>query len=332
MANPEHLQILQQGVEAWNVWRKQNSSVRPNLNNADLRGPSLIGLYLDGGNFDRGHVTLTGDNRAWVSHDAFPLVWTDRRRASLHEANHAYSIRANLTGVNLAGAELSGTNLTGAILSGANLSGATLGTANLTGAILSGADLSEVMLYETVFGDTTLTAVRGLETCNHVGPSILDHRTLTKAGPLPLAFLQGCGLNDWEIQTTKLYDKSLTSSQVTDILYRIHHLRTDPLLQFYFCFMSYASQDISFVKRLHADLQNQGVRCWFAHEDMKMGDRIRDTIDQQIRICEKLLLILSAASIASTWVENEVETALEEEQMSPERRTIVVPITIDHVV
>jgi hypothetical protein len=31
-------------------------------------------------------------------------------------------------------------------------------------------------------------------------------------------------------------------------------------------------------------------------------------------------------------VENEVEAALEEEQKSPERRTVLVPITIDHTV
>jgi len=60
--------------------------------------------------------------------------------------------------------------------------------------------------------------------------SILDHSTLATSGPLPPAFLQGCGLNDWEIEATKLYDQRLTSSQVTDIRYRIHHLHTDSLI------------------------------------------------------------------------------------------------------
>ena len=31
MANPEHLQILQQGVEAWNVWREQNMDITPDI-------------------------------------------------------------------------------------------------------------------------------------------------------------------------------------------------------------------------------------------------------------------------------------------------------------
>src|SRR5262249_24643071 len=104
------------------------------------------------------------------------------------------------------------------------------------------------------------------------------------------------------------------------------------LIQFYSCFISYASRDEAFTKRLHADLQNKGVRCWFAPEDIKIGDRIRDTIDQQIRLRQKLLVILSSASIASPWVEDEVEAALEEERTSPERRTVLTPIKIDNAV
>jgi hypothetical protein len=42
---------------------------------------------------------------------------------------------------------------------------------------------------------------------------------------------------------------------------------------------------------------------------------------------EKLLLILSAASIASRWVEKEVETALELEAV--QKRSILVPIRVD---
>jgi len=37
MANPEHLQILQQGVTVWNAWRDQRSGFRPALGGANLR-------------------------------------------------------------------------------------------------------------------------------------------------------------------------------------------------------------------------------------------------------------------------------------------------------
>ncbi|MEE8584023.1 MAG: TIR domain-containing protein [Acidobacteriota bacterium] len=44
--------------------------------------------------------------------------------------------------------------------------------------------------------------------------------------------------------------------------------------------------------------QENGVRCWFAPEDMKIGDKILERIDQTIRVHDKLLVVLSAASIS----------------------------------
>ena len=45
--------------------------------------------------------------------------------------------------------------------------------------------------------------------------------------------------------------------------------------------------------RLHADLQNKGVRCWFAPHDLPIGAKTWDAIDEAIRLRDKLLLILS---------------------------------------
>ena len=367
MANPEHLQILQQGVEVWNAWREQNDDITPDLRKANLSWTNLDEINLDEINLDEinlDEVNLDGATLIWAKLPGATLTGASLPKATLTGATLAGAKllgatltgadldratlagadldRATLTGATLAWAtlawaklpkaNLTGANLTGADLDRATLTGATLTGATLTGANFTGADLSKVQLVETVFGNTNLTTVQGLETCVHDGPSILDHRTLMRSGPLPLAFLRGCGLNDWEIEATKLYQPGLTPTQINDIVYRIYDLRADPLFQFYSCFISYASRDHAFVERLYEDLQNNGVRCWFAQEDMKIGDRIRDTIEQQIRLRQKLLIVLSSASIASTWVENEVEAALEEERMSPERRTVLVPITIDHTV
>src|SRR5687768_6911065 len=46
MANEEHLAILRQGVEAWNAWRLEHPSVRPDLREADLRRTDLCGAHL----------------------------------------------------------------------------------------------------------------------------------------------------------------------------------------------------------------------------------------------------------------------------------------------
>jgi TIR domain len=67
----------------------------------------------------------------------------------------------------------------------------------------------------------------------------------------------------------------------------------------YSCFMSYSSKDHDFAERLQADLQNKGVRCWFAPHDLPIGAKTWDAIDEAIKLRDKLLLILSENSIVS---------------------------------
>jgi TIR domain/Pentapeptide repeats (8 copies) len=195
-------------------------------------------------------------------------------------------------------------------LSGADLARANLTGADLYGANLTGADLSMAFLSETVFGDTDLTRAKGLETCHHIGPSTIDHRTLQRSGPLPLPFLRGVGLPD-------------------NLIDYLPSLLNQPI-QFYSCFISYSSKDQEFADCLHADLQNKGVRCWFAPHDMPIGAKIIDAIDEAIRLRDKVLLILSENSVTSDWVEGEVTRSLDEER---ERKQVVLfPIRIDDTV
>src|SRR6202035_3144656 len=76
--------------------------------------------------------------------------------------------------------------------------------------------------------------------------STIDHRTLQKSGPLPFSFLRGVGLPDRLID----YLPSLLAQAI----------------QHYSCFISYSTKDEEFARRLHADLQDKGVRCWFSPE------------------------------------------------------------------
>jgi hypothetical protein len=286
MANPEHLEILKRGVGAWNSWRVQGGIyLTPDLSNADLIGVSLIGANL----------VLTQLNGA----DLFNV-----------NLNGANARGADFTGANLQYAHCNGTDLHAANFQDANLRSVDFGGANISEARLDGANLYQARLYETIIGNTDLSVAKNLDACDHVGPCILDHRTLAKSGNLPLTFLRGCGLPDTLIEY-------------------IPSLLNDPLL-FYSCFISYSSKDRTFAERLYADLQNKGVRCWFAPEDLKIGDRIRDRIDESIRLRDKLLLILSENSITSEWVEHEVESALEEERRTG--RTILFPIRLDDAV
>src|SRR5258708_4777115 len=160
------------------------------------------------------------------------------------------------------------------------------------------------------FPASDLTGATGLETCRHVGPSVIDFRTLAKSQPLPLVFLRGGGLPDTVID----YLPSLLSQPI----------------QYYSCFISYSSKDDDFAKRIHADLQSSGVRCWFAPHDLPIGGKILDEIDAAIRLRDKVLLILSEHSIGSDWVEDEVTKAFEEERTR--KQIVLFPIRRDETV
>jgi serine/threonine protein kinase len=98
-------------------------------------------------------------------------------------------------------------------------------------------------------------------------------------------------------------------------------------IQYFSCFISYSRKDIEFAMQLYRDLERHGLKCWFAEDDLKIGDRFRARIDQVIRIYDKSLVILSQNSIASNWVEEEVEGALEEEHRRG--NPVLFPIRID---
>jgi TIR domain/Pentapeptide repeats (8 copies) len=192
----------------------------------------------------------------------------------------------------------------------ADLRGADLVRAHLGEADLSEAYLSRVHLYETVFSDTDLTDARGLTSCDHIGPSAIDHRTIARSKSLPLAFLRGVGLPDRLIE----YLPSLLGEAI----------------QFYACFISYSSRDKAFAERLHADLQAKGVRCWFAPHDLPIGAKTRPAIDEAIREYDKLLLILSKHSVDSAWVDHEIERGLAKELRT--RKTVLFPVRVDDAV
>jgi hypothetical protein len=293
MADKKQLAILKRGVEVWNAWRKENQGICPDLRKTNLSGADLR-------NADLSETNLSG--------------------AFLHQAD--------LSGADLSEANLSGRHLRGrrshkprddltpgaflryADLRNADLSGAFLHQADLSGADLSEANLKEARLSSTIFANVNLSRCKGLDSCHHFSSSIIDPQTLQRSGPLPLAFLRGVGLPD-------------------NLIDYLPSLLNQPI-QFYSCFISYSSKDQRFAERVHADLQAKGVRCWFAPHDMPIGAKILDTLDEAIRLRDKVLLILSEYAIASDWVEGEVTRALDEER--ERKRPLLFPIRIDNAV
>ena len=334
MANQEHLDILKQGVETWNNWREEHPDIQPDLSGVDLweatlsgadlsetilieatltradlheaglSGADLSGTDLSGADLTRAHLTLAN------------LSGANLTRAHLSEA---ILNDANLSSTDLSGADLSYTDLTEANLMLANLRNANLMLANLRYANLSGADLSGAILKEadtgwTIFANVDLSAVKELETITHgSGPSTIGIDTIIRShGKIPEIFLRKAGVPQSIIEQIPALISSLKP------------------IEYYSCFISYSSKDDAFARRLHGDLQSHNVRCWFAPEDMKIGDKIRPRIDESIRSYDKLLLVLSEHSVASKWVEFEVEAAMDKEQEG--KPPVLFPVRVDDTV
>jgi len=149
MANQEQLDLLKQGREVWNTWRKQHPSLRPdlsgaNLSDADLsfatQGGAILREVFDWGT-DLSEANLSGADLSGANLSGANLRGAELAEVSLEETD--------LSGANLSSASLGGVSLVRANLSKANLTGAHLfyGT-DLSGANLSGADLSNTKMDE----------------------------------------------------------------------------------------------------------------------------------------------------------------------------------------
>ena len=335
MADAEHLARVEKGARAWNAWRSSRPKIIPDLSAANLSGRSL-----DGANFTRvdleranlSHATLTETNfveanlagadlsdavlsrssflranfrgaaLSRASLDVSDCRFADFTKATLVSANLSWSrVRdaklleavlddsnlheTDLGGANLSAASLSGANLSQAYLGDANLRDANLRSANLSGAYFRSTDLTNASFGRTGLGDLDLSRALGLETVVHHGPSIIGVQTLyLSKGNIPEAFLRGCGIPE----SFLTYVKSLVGNPI----------------EYYSCFISYSTIDQDFAERLYADLQASKVRCWFAPHDVRAGKKLYEQIDEAIRLHDKLLLILSPASMSSDLGQN----------------------------
>jgi hypothetical protein len=298
MANPEHLQILTQGVEVWNQWRSVNETVTPDLNTAYLGHRDLSGARLwraDLRGVDLSHTNLRG---------------ADLRAADLAEAN---LLHADLCGADLTRADLSLVNLLRVDLSHANLQHSLLILTNLYETKLVNADLLGAMLSGTTISNIDLSEVKNLHAVEHLSPSSVSIDTIYKShGNIPEKFLRGCGVPE-------------------DFITYMHSL-TGKAIEFYTCFISFTEADDTFSERLYNDMQAARVRCWRWKEDAKWGKTLMRSIDEAVRVYDKLIVICSEQSLNSPAVIREIERALQKEDVvarEGKEAEVLFPIRLD---
>jgi uncharacterized protein YjbI with pentapeptide repeats len=269
------------------------------LHGADLTGSRLVGAHLYGTNFFRAKLKDCDLTYALAVGAGFA-------DADLSEA----SLRATMfTVVNMNSASLVSTDLLFSSFSGVEFRGANFERATFSHTVLAGCDMRDAV---------------GLAKVEHDGPSSIDSETLRESGgALPEAFLRGCGLSDWEILTTRLYTP-LTAEETKKLCGQLLESRLKGSAVR--LFISYSHSDEKFALKLCKNLRTEGFMVWLDRHELKSGSlhgQVRAALAEQ----DVVIVILSANSIESDWVENELEIAREREK--GERRDLICPIAID---
>jgi len=301
---------LRRSREDWLTWRASNPG-RVDLSGADLSHLDLVGR--DFRDVSLHHANLTDSKLSYSR-----LYNCDLERAELSgaEAKGCVFTDCSLHDAQLNNANLVGANLAGAMLAGANLASADLCVANLSGAQLGRSTLDGAKVWDTAFCNVDLSSASLID-LEYQGPCDIGTMTIERtaaglAGDGPgLAnfehFLRGCGARDHWLE-----------------LFRT--LVGQPI-QWYSVFISYSREDEVFARRLYDQLQGRGIRCWLDREKLHPGDRILDSINEAIRVHDRLLICCSRRSLTSWWVKDEIHKALERERK--ESLDIIIPIDLD---
>jgi uncharacterized protein YjbI with pentapeptide repeats len=299
------------GIKRWNEHGEARCKV--NLSGSDFKNANLSGADLSG-------VSLCDANLFCAKLDRADLEECDLSRAFL---TGAFLTRANIIGANLSEARLTKTYIH---------------FVNFIRCDIDRADFTIARLRSTNFVDVDMSVATGLDQVRHDGPSSIGTESLIKSkGKIPEVFLRGCGLAPWEVQFARLYRDDLDDAELAELLTtKVFEARSKGPIYIGGVFISYAASDpesgkqtddVKFVEKIRRCLYDAGASVWLDSHDMVAGN-IQKQVGRALRLQDIVLLVLSASSIKSDWVEHELEMAHKKEK--EEGRDVLCPVALDN--
>lgn len=178
------------------------------------------------------------------------FAWGDPR---LYDLTGGSLREANLTDATLKNANLREANLIDTTLENADLTGANLRGAVLIGTRLSNTNFTDITCQRTTFSRLDMSSVTGLETADHLGPSIVDMQTIyLSGGQISQSFLRGCGVPE-------------------DFF--AHRLGMETAFDRHEYYLNYAHKDTPIVQRICDELRENGFRCWLYRQGRNPYDQ-----------------------------------------------------------
>lgn len=269
-----HLKIVTAGKEAISKWRSEHPDERFHLRRAKFVEKDLNAVDL---------------------HDA-NLEWADFRWCDL--------VDADLSGTNLRSADFHKADMRRSSLVGADLTGTNLEDADLTDA-----NLECARLRNTKLRNTKLNGARGLETCEHEGPSIIDEDTLSNNLELPSAFLRGC-------KGSALVDSSASRAGGKP--------RSRPKV-----FICHSKQDTARAEELYDELLGAGADPWVDKKKLVLGDAWELEIKKAVAEADAFVVCLRPGFDEIGFRQKEVRWAVEAVELRPPGRGFIIPFIVE---
>ena len=160
-------------------------------------------------------------------------------------------------------------------------------------------------------GDDLQTAMRKAATV--AGETNYDVKAVT---PL-ITWATSEKVLDLGVRVEALVDNAVTAKQTRHVKHAQQRV----------VFISHSSKDKNFVRKLAADLVENGVQVWLDEQRILVGDSISEKIAQGIAESDFFLVVISQNSVESAWVQKELSGAIVRE--IERRRVTVMPVKLD---
>lgn len=264
------------------------------------------------------------------------------RRSNYQNGNRAILSNIDLTGAMIIARDLSGADLSSTILNRANLRRTILDGARLDNTSFREANLYRVNFNHAKVHNTDVTAAissftiyTGMNLCGFKNLHKMEHQAPSSVGINTLEITKFYLYKQYKKAIHQQIEMFLKQCGIKENFLSFLSDAFQERTKFYNAFISYSSRDKSFSKKLYYALQKANVRCWYAPEELEIGDLFEYKINGAIRKYDKTILICSKNSLTSHWVEKEIARALRKKELSNRNNhkvNILLPVLLDNYI